>query len=386
MNVGIVDGAAAFSFLRGDGSGSTLDRASGTEDFAVGQLVEVAVIDRSGVGRYGVRINGQLHSADSTSALQPGTSVIAVVTSVGERLELRAMSLLEDPALAQTLSTLAARYRAELSAAAQGQLVLAASASDSALAALRAGLYLKKLEQDVTPAALAALVAAQRLPASPDSAARDRTDPVVPNLNSTAGADTHSLAQLLERVMAPPDAAGAAAGGSLGFSDSQTGGRQAKRDPRQAAEGVDPADSRCARAQQLLNLSDGGALQYHYATLPLLVAGKLVELDMALFQQRSATPSAGAPRRLVMSLGTNNLGAVRIVAQSLRTNLNVSLTSNSERGVAILSAAVSPMRERLAALGWQVDGVRFELATEVAPAGRDIIDHVLTSGSLDRAV
>jgi hypothetical protein len=107
---------------------------------------------------------------------------------------------------------------------------------------------------------------------------------------------------------------------------------------------------------------------------------------MALFQQRSATPSAGAPRRLVMSLGTNNLGAVRIVAQSLRSNLNISLTSNSERGVAILSAAVSPMRERLAALGWQVDGVRFELATDVAPAGRDIIDHVLTSGSLDRAV
>jgi hypothetical protein len=44
------------------------------------------------------------------------------------------------------------------------------------------------------------------------------------------------------------------------------------------------------------------------------------------------------------------------------------------------------MRERLAALGWQVDGVRCEFATDVSSAGREIIDHVLTTGSLDRSL
>jgi hypothetical protein len=44
------------------------------------------------------------------------------------------------------------------------------------------------------------------------------------------------------------------------------------------------------------------------------------------------------------------------------------------------------MRERLSALGWQVDGVRAELATDVSSAGRAIIDHVLATGSLDRAL
>jgi hypothetical protein len=80
------------------------------------------------------------------------------------------------------------------------------------------------------------------------------------------------------------------------------------------------------------------------------------------------------------------LGAVRIVAQSLHSNLSVSLLSNSERGVALLSAALPTIRQQLAALGWQLDGVRCEYAAEVSSAGRDIVDHVLTSSSLDRAV
>jgi hypothetical protein len=87
-----------------------------------------------------------------------------------------------------------------------------------------------------------------------------------------------------------------------------------------------------------------------------------------------------------MSLNTNRLGTVRIVAQSLRSNLSIALASTSERGVAVLTAALGPMRERLAALGWQVDGVRCEFATDVSSAGREIIDHVLTTGSLDRSL
>jgi hypothetical protein len=88
----------------------------------------------------------------------------------------------------------------------------------------------------------------------------------------------------------------------------------------------------------------------------------------------------------VMSLNTSRLGTVRIVAQSLRSNLNITLASTSERGVAVLTAAQDSMRERLKALGWQVDGLRCQLGTDGPSAGREIIDHVLTTGSLDRAL
>jgi hypothetical protein len=387
VSIGAVDHSVSFQFPRNN-IPAALDLSTTTEDLAVGQLVEVTVIDRSGDGRYNVRINGQRRTANSTTVLQPGSAVLAVVTGRGERLELRPVSLTEDPALAQALAALAARYRVELSAAAQRQIVVAAGAADSALATLRAGLYLNKLGVDVTPAALAALTAAQQLrPLSSDVASGDRDAIVMMSPNASTGtgrgAGTAALAQLLERVMAQ-DSAGPGADVSSGFGDPSSGNQQQGKQERRQPESVDAAGSRRALSQELLSLSDGGALTYRYATLPLLVAGKLVELDMALFQQKSSAPAS--PKRFVMSLNTNRLGTVRIVAQSLRSNLSIALASTSERGVAVLTAAQGPMRERLAALGWQVDGVRCELAADVSSAGREIIDHVLTTGSLDRAL
>lgn len=386
MSIGAVDHGVSLQFPRNTVA-SALDLSTTTEDLAVGQLVEVTVIDRSGDDRYSVRINGQPRSASSSTTLHPGSTVLAVVTGLGDRLELRAVTQTEDPALAQALAALAARYRIELSAAAQRQIVVAAGVADSALATLRAGLYLNKVDADVTPAALAALVAAQQLrPPSSDTAAGDRGAIVITNTSTGAGprAGTAALGQLLERVMAQ-DGAGLGADVNTGFGDPNSGSQQQGRRGQHQPESVDAAQSRRALSQELLGLSDGGALTYRYATLPLLVAGKLVELDMALFQQKSAA-SIGSPQRLVMSLNTSQLGTVRIVAQSLHSNLSVTLASTSERGVAVLTAAVGSMRERLKALGWQVDGVRCELATSVSSAGREIIDHVLTTGSLDRAL
>ena len=160
---------------------------------------------------------------------------------------------------------------------------------------------------------------------------------------------------------------------SSGFGDPNQGKRQQQ-------------ESRRALSKELLNLSDGGALAYRYATLPLLVAGRLVELDTALFQQKPSAAAAGSSQRLVMALNTSRLGTVRIAAQSLHSNLDITLTSTSERGVAVLTASLGPMRERLQGLGWQVDGMRCQLGTDIPSAGREIIDHVLTTGSLDRAL
>jgi hypothetical protein len=348
----------------------------------VGQLVEVSVGDQSGPGRYRVRINGQPHSADSTSQLQAGSTVLAVVTGVGDRLELRAVSALEDPSLAQALSAMASRFRTDVPAALQRQIVLAAGASDAAIMTLRAGVYLSKLGQDVTSAALAALAQAQRTPGpATDAAAQGRENPVVSTAEARSAGNSAPLALLLERALAPQDGAGVGSG-TLGFADSGGGKRQGQRHRRDFSAAA--VGSNQAMAQTLLSLPDGGALHYRYATVPLLVNGKLMELDMALFHQ--PTPAVAAPRRLVMSLATHKLGAVRIVAHSLRRNLNISLASNSERGVTILSAAMGSMRDRLVALGWQIDTVRCQLARNIASAGSDIVDHVLNSGALDRAV
>ncbi len=359
-----------------------LNPPTAAEDLALGQLVEVTVIDGPADGRYTVRINGQLRSASSSTELQRGTTVLAVVTGVGRRLELRAVTQAEDPAVAQALAALAARYRVELSAPAQRQIVMAAGAAESALDTLRAGIYLSKVNAEVTPAALSALVAAQSSPPVIEPSVGNRGAMVVTQSVPTGQAGSAVLGQLIERVLGK-DGADLGAEVGAGFGDDSDH-RQARYQGQQHPECADAAPAGRAQAQQLLSRSDGGALTYRYATLPLLVAGRLVELDMALFQHK---PSASAsPGRLVARLNTRRLGTVRILAQSLRSNLSISLASTTERGVTLLTSALDPLRERLEMLGWRVDRMRCDLAADIASAGREIIDHVLSSGSLDRTL
>jgi len=365
MNVDAVDQSASRSVVR-NGGGYEPDETSGRRGHsAVGKLVEVTVVNKSGPGRYGVRVNGQSHSADSTALLQPGSTVLAVVMAAGAQLELRALSPDEDPQIAQTLATLAARHRVELSGTATRQILAFAGNTDAPAASVRAGLYLQKLGLDVTPDALAALSSVQQ--PSHDSTASGHEATVIPQT-------VNSLSHLIEAAIGAPDGSHATgqSGTDTGFDDAKQQGGQ----PRPKFGGL---------AQELLALSDGGAVEYQFTSLPLMVGGKLVELDMALFQPR-ANPATGSPRRLVTSLNTTQLGHLRIVAQSHNEQLNVCLESNSERGVALLSEAGNTMCERLRELGWQVESFRCEHTNGVASAASDIIDHVLTNGSLDRAV
>ncbi len=390
MSISPVNSHAPLQFPRSTLAGA-LQLAGTTDELTIGQLVEVTVIDRAGDGRYSVRVNGQARTAVSATPLQPGSTGLAVVTGLGDRLELRAVTQAEDPALAQALAALCARYRVELSAAAQRQIVMAAAASVSVPVTLRAGLYLNKVGADITPAALAAIVATLQPPSLNGLSGGAH------GAAATAGPGTGSLGQLIERALAGEVAgagasAGASAGAGAGAGADVAGGwgdppagnqpQGGRGQPRPGGQRALPSDR--ALAQDLLRRPDGGAMSYRYATLPLLVAGRLVELDMALFQhQHQASVSPG---RLVASLTTRRLGFVRIVAKSLRSSLHVAISSTSERGVAVLNAALLPLRTSLEAQGWRVDGIRCELATDPLPAAGDIIDHVLTTGSLDRAL
>src|SRR4051812_38127445 len=123
MNIDALDPGASRSVVRNGGGYEPDESSERRSHLAVGRLVEVTVVNKSGRGRYGVRVNGQSHSAESTASLQPGSTVLAVVVAAGAQLELRALSPHEDPQIAQTLATLAARHRVELSGAATRQIL-----------------------------------------------------------------------------------------------------------------------------------------------------------------------------------------------------------------------------------------------------------------------
>jgi hypothetical protein len=136
-------------------------------------------------------------------------------------------------------------------------------------------------------------------------------------------------------------------------------------------------------ARQLLNIQDMGSLAYRFGSLPVLVADQLIELDMVLFHEHAPVSRPQGLKRLVMSLRTETLGRIEIVAQSLDSRLSLSISAESSQSTGLLANHVDEVKNLIGRLGWSVDSVAYRVTQEPARAADRIVAHVLTSGTLD---
>jgi hypothetical protein len=114
------------------------------------------------------------------------------------------------------------------------------------------------------------------------------------------------------------------------------------------------------------------------------VAGQLIELDLVMFREREQHAARGGLKRLVMTLDTTHFGRVRVEARALDNRLIVKLQAPTADAVEMMSAYGGEVRTAIEQLGWQVDEVAYELSTTSGSAARAVIDHVLSTGSVDR--
>jgi hypothetical protein len=226
-------------------------------------------------------------------------------------------------------------------------------------------LFLQKLAQRVTPRDLDALYRVL------SGALRDNGTPVAAqqalDLDELSNCDdmAASLASAFDASTLDPATAGLASASQDSGADGGT------RDDAQ-------------RAQRLLNLQDEGSVAWRYGTLPLLVGGQLVELDLVMFREREPQAARGGLRRLVMTLDTTHFGRVRVEARAVDSRLIVRLSAATADAIDTLSAYGSDVRGALEQLGWSVDDVRYEIDAPNAGAAHAVVQHVLSSGTVDR--
>ena len=358
------------------------------ERLRVGEQLELNVLKRVDQRTFMVSFGGEQHVMESSMHLAVGARVHAVVTGVGDRLELQYLDPrvsgvsaddragvtddLREPASQSLVSALESRYRVTLGADDHAQIERAvAGAADPSAMAL-GGLYLAKLGVNVNQPALQAIHEAQRHRGVAEAGAATqiaRRDISV-LVDQAAGGDddsTQELAQVIGDAVpeAPAEAMSLAAG-----SGDLEGGQSDARDPQDLAK-------------LFLNLQDGGSVGYRYGTLPVIVSGQLVELDLVVLQQRQQSDASTPVRRLVMSLRTESFGQVRIDARALDNRLVVTFTGESPRSADELASYGAELRTLLKRLGWNVEGVGYELDAQPGRAARQIIDHVLASGTVD---
>jgi len=325
------------------------------EKLEVGQRLDMSVLQQLEEQQYLVSMAGGQHVVDSLVPLNVGARVRAVVVSVGDRLELKYLSSDSEPAAApdetsptpSLLDTLQARYKVALDTDQHDSLEQAVSRATDPTSMALGGLFLAKSGHPVAEEGLQALYVAQRI------------DGNAANRSSAAG----DVTQLVQSAAEGDDSASAMLAEMLGnaFTDDGGGGDLSR---------------------WLLNIQNEGSVAYRYGTLPVMVAGQLVELDLVHFQQRPTASAATQIRRLVMTFDTKTLGPVQVEARALDNRLIITFTGQTTEAATELSAYSGEVRQLAGRLGWNVEGVGYEYGSE-GRAARQIIDHVLSAGSVD---
>lgn len=142
--------------------------------------------------------------------------------------------------------------------------------------------------------------------------------------------------------------------------------------------------------QWVMNTQTGGAVAHRVGTLPLLLGGRLVEVDVALFEQDARQSRQGEPRsrHLVFVLDTQALGGVEVSARLVDARLRLRFAAEREATLELLAGRREELSRQLAQLGWSVDEIVYEARADAVQSGayRAVADYVVAQGSLDRKV
>jgi hypothetical protein len=348
------------------------------EELRVGQRLDMSVMQQIEEQQYLVSMAGGQHVVDSSVPLDVGARVRTVVVAVGDRLELKylasdqsgaevsdATRSPDETAAAPTLlASLQARYKITLDPDQHELLERAVSRAADPTSMALGGLFLAKTGNPIAEQGLQALYVVQRgdgVAGGRAGAAADVTK-LVP---AAAGGDDAAASGLAEMLA-----------GALSAQSSQTGGTG------DSSAGQSDADDGGDLSRWLLNIQNDGSVAYRYGTLPVMVAGQLVELDLVLFQQRPSAPAATQVRRLVMTLDTQTFGPLQVEARALDSRLVITFTGQSPESASDLASYSGEVRQLASRLGWNVEGVGYEYGRE-GRAARQIIDHVLSAGTVD---
>lgn len=390
--------------LDGRGSGTAqLVLFQGDADFVarltIGQILKGRVLLSYDQRRHAVEFDGQPRVVDSSVPLKAGEVLHGRVVGLGEQVTLQRLPAPDEAAADRTLR---------------------APSRDADAPEAGVPGWLQQLQERLTPSQLKAMQRlVERAPSRPAGVAAGL---VMAQLGLPASADLHRALHAAiarpadEPLFALPHAvdalqlASARQPSPLEAVPALAGWLQAATaevpEPKLAVAGDGPGadtDGDDARdggatagdggdlARWMLNAQTGGSVAHRVATLPLLLDGELLELDIALFAQHDDGPPAGPGgelkhRELVFALTTEVLGRVEVRARLTGDHVQVEMTSDRADAVDRLAGRAATLEAALERAGLAVDEQRYLRRTHGAGGAvvASVVEHLVTPGSLSR--
>jgi hypothetical protein len=299
----------------------------------------------------------------------------------------------------RVLDEVLGRYQVQLAAGDRSALIQALKTADNINLMSLTGVMLNKLGLAQSPELLATLYATLTR-AGPQGMLPNGFSEL-PELETVASrsADAHAgaLRQLAEAIKrgvgqseSEPADDRAIAIDAWDTSDAQALTQGAIQTLDQPGADNDDAARRQALAAWLLNAQIDGMVSHRIGTIPLLINDRLIEVDVAFFEQKKDAeqkPEA-RHRQLVFSLRTEGLGRVEVIARISGEHVRVRIASDDGNATAALSQYAGALESNLASGGWAVDEVSYEtkLGASLNGVARSVVEHVISQDSLNRLI
>ena len=401
--------AALFSRI---GAGDTqliygLDKDQWLKTITAGQILKGRILRVYTDNKYGVDFGGQERVVDSAVPLSKGDLLTGRVIGVNDHtvsMKIVSNLPLDTSKNDQTVVAKQVEYKSpvvieadkfniNLNQLQETAIANASSRSENTIVAIRVGLYLAKLGLPIT-VELVRFIASRILDGhDPKSLELNKKLPeLTSNISITEALQSNSVQTLenLKDFFLKDFKAGNqyadlnGLGGFESFASLQLENQASKRNTNSNENEM--ADEKRLKElfSRIFNASNGSNAQHRFQTLPIIIDGKLIEFDVAFFDQttQDSTSLVLKSRRLNFSLKTE-FGFLNLEARVVNNRLNIGFSSENNYLLSQIEQHESSLDESLTDSGWLVENIKYEKVEEGNSPAYDIVKHVLQQNSLD---
>jgi hypothetical protein len=138
---------------------------------------------------------------------------------------------------------------------------------------------------------------------------------------------------------------------------------------------------------KIFNVSNGSHAQHRFQTLPIIIDGKLIEFDVAFFDQTAQDSTNLVLKSKCLKFGLKTeFGFLNLEARVVNDRLNISFSSDNDYLLSQIESHESDLSLNLTGAGWFVDYIKYKKAHGEDTAAYDIVKHVLQQNSLNIVV
>lgn len=394
-------------------SGSLFFSSTGdfARDLTIGQMIKGKVLRSLDQGRYQVAFGGQEKVVDSSIPLRPGEEIQGRVVSLGEQVEVKKIassqlesgvaSLVDKAAIPGLLSKwenqliqAMREFNVKFNSQQRADIIRSMKQSSNPQAVLLAAAAMAKQNLPVKHESLQLL---DRLQLKPGSIGLYDREQLLPQLQSAElsseqqpqqlqqlAAAIKQLVQQQEELARFRPAVEGAEGDVELAGDITQGDTEAKADLQQG----DEHRRAFSDTWNLLNNQLEGAVEHRVASLPFWLNDRLIEVDVAMYQQKQNLQGVEQidSRKLFFSLELEKLGLVEVEIILHNNRVRMSVTTDSSESTQALLSEGADLNAGIQSMDWSLDEISYMTREKEAHKNvvHSVLEHYASQDSLSR--